>query len=43
MDQDSIPYLLKTLGQAVENRVVDAMRGRDEKTDATRRERYARG
>ena len=39
MDQDSIPYLLKTLGQAVENRVVDAMKGRDEKTDATRRER----
>jgi uncharacterized protein (DUF697 family) len=39
MDSDNIPNLLKALGQSVENRLADKMRGRDEEDAARRRER----
>lgn len=39
MDPENIPSILKTLGQTVENRLADAMRGREDKDDTTARQR----
>lgn len=37
MEPDNIPSLLKTLGASVENKIAEAMKGRDDKEDADRR------
>ena len=41
MESDKIPSLLKTLGETVEGRIADAMRGRDEKGESKRAKRDA--
>lgn len=41
METDKIPSLLKTLGETVEGRIADAMRGRDEKGESKRAKRDA--
>lgn len=41
METDKIPSLLKTLGETVEGRIADAMRGRDEKGENKRAKRDA--
>jgi uncharacterized protein (DUF697 family) len=41
MEPDKIPSLLKTLGETVEGRIADAMKGRDEKGERNRAKRDA--